>query len=97
MYEIANVTTFTFFNIIDFYPWQRLSTEQNYLLANGANILQFGLARANFSRFTSFISGGSLPRSRFLDVTQRFGGALRDIQKTAARETIPGATLLYIV
>ena len=30
----------------------------------------------------------SLPRSRFLDVTQRsFGGALRDIQKTAARET----------
>ena len=30
---------------------------------------------------------GSLPRSRFLDVTQRcFGGALRDIQKTAARE-----------
>ena len=36
----------------------------------------------------------SLPRSRFLDVTQRspkssFGGALRDIQKTAARETTP--------
>ena len=35
----------------------------------------------------------SLPRSRFLDVTQRspnasFGGALRDIQETAARETI---------
>ena len=34
---------------------------------------------------------GSLPHSRFLDVTQRspytFGGALRDIQKTAARET----------
>ena len=31
----------------------------------------------------------SLPRSRFLDVTQRFfGGALRDIQKTAARETM---------
>ena len=35
---------------------------------------------------------GSLPRSRFLDVTQRspkrtFGGALCDIQKTAARET----------
>ena len=36
----------------------------------------------------------SLPRSRFLDVTQRspqkflLGGALRDIQKTAARETI---------
>ena len=34
----------------------------------------------------------SLPRSRFLDVTQRspketFGGALHDIQKTAARET----------
>ena len=37
----------------------------------------------------------SLPRSRFLDVTQcspkrkkvSFGGALRDIQKTAARET----------
>ena len=35
----------------------------------------------------------SLPRSRFLDVTQRspkggaLGGALRDIQKTAARET----------
>ena len=30
---------------------------------------------------------GSLPRSRFLDVTQRsFGGALHDIQKTAARE-----------
>ena len=35
-----------------------------------------------------------LPRSRFLDVTQRspkrtfsFGGALRDIQKTAARQT----------
>ena len=28
----------------------------------------------------------SLPRSRFLDVTQR-GGALRDIQNTAARET----------
>ena len=28
----------------------------------------------------------SLPRSRFLDVTQR-SGALRDIQKTAARET----------
>ena len=37
----------------------------------------------------------SLPRSRFLDVTQRsrsrfFGGALRDIQKTAARETTAG-------
>ena len=38
--------------------------------------------------------GASLPRSRFLDVTQRspksnftFGGTLRDIQKTAARET----------
>ena len=35
---------------------------------------------------------GSLPRSRFFDVTQRspkrtFGGALGDIQKTAARET----------
>ena len=35
---------------------------------------------------------GSLPRSRFLSVTQRslkrpFGGALCDIQKTAARET----------
>ena len=35
----------------------------------------------------------SLPRSVFLDVTQRspkrtFGGALRDIQKTTARETI---------
>ena len=30
----------------------------------------------------------SLPRSRFLDDTQRFlGGALRDIKKTAARET----------
>ena len=30
----------------------------------------------------------SLPRSRFLDVTQRSaGGVLRDIQKTAARET----------
>ena len=31
----------------------------------------------------------SLPRSRFLDVTQRSpkGGTLRDIQKTAARET----------
>ena len=35
----------------------------------------------------------SLPRSRFLDVTQRSpkrgkrGGALRDIQKTAARES----------
>ena len=39
----------------------------------------------------------SLPRSRFLDVTQRspkrgkrgvgWGGALRDIQKTAARES----------
>ena len=30
----------------------------------------------------------SLPRSRFLDDTQPFwGGALRDIQKTAARET----------
>ena len=29
----------------------------------------------------------SLPRSRFLDVTQRFWGTLRDIQKTAARET----------
>ena len=37
----------------------------------------------------------SLPRSRFLDVTQRspkrgkrgVGGALRDIQKTAARES----------
>ena len=35
-----------------------------------------------------------LPRSRFLDVTQRspqrtfsFGGALRDIQKKAARQT----------
>ena len=28
----------------------------------------------------------SLPRSRFLDVTQR-RGALRDIQNTAARET----------
>ena len=28
----------------------------------------------------------SLPRSRLLDVTQR-GGALRDIQNTAARET----------
>ena len=37
----------------------------------------------------SFLSvAPSLPRSRFLDVTQRsFGGALRDIQKTAARET----------
>ena len=35
----------------------------------------------------------SLPRSCFLDVTQHspkrtFGGALRDIQKTAVRETI---------
>ena len=35
----------------------------------------------------------SLPRSRFLDVTRRspkssFGGASRDIQKMAARETI---------
>ena len=31
----------------------------------------------------------SLPRSRFLDVTQHSPcGALRDIQKTAARETI---------
>ena len=28
----------------------------------------------------------SLPRSPFLDVTQRSLGALRDIQKTAARE-----------
>ena len=39
---------------------------------------------------------GSLPRSRFLDVTQRspkrtFGGALRDIQKTAAKGTREGA------
>ena len=37
----------------------------------------------------SFLSvAPSLVRSRFLDVTQRsLGGALRDIQKTAARET----------
>ena len=38
------------------------------------------------SRISSELS--SLPRSRFLDVTQRsFGGRLRDIQETAARET----------
>ena len=40
---------------------------------------------------------GSLPHSRFLDVTQRspnlfFWGALRDVQKTAARETSLGVT-----
>ena len=45
-----------------------------------------------FTHHASFISlaKGSLPRSRFLDVTQRSpkrGRALRDIQKTAARET----------
>ena len=33
-----------------------------------------------------FLRNSSLPRSRFLDVTQR-GGALCDIQTTAARET----------
>ena len=32
------------------------------------------------------LSDSSLPRSRFLDVIT-FGGTLRDIQKTAARET----------
>ena len=42
----------------------------------------------------------SLPCSCFLDVTQRspkrtFGGALRDIQKTAARETILFAVLWW--
>ena len=38
----------------------------------------------------------SLPRSRFLDVMQRFAGALRNIQKTAVRETtlIPDPTYL---
>ena len=37
----------------------------------------------------------SLPRSRFLDVTQRpQKGALRDIQKTVARETTCFAALL---
>ena len=39
----------------------------------------------------------SLPRSRFLDVTQRFPksfwGALRDIQKTAAGEAYPTPVL----
>ena len=41
----------------------------------------------------------SLPRSRFLDVTQRslcFGGALRDIQKTAARETTKAMAMIYV-
>ena len=51
MYDIANVTTFTFFHIIDFYHWQRLSTEQNYLLANGANIPS---VRSSSCKFFSF-------------------------------------------
>ena len=37
-------------------------------------------------------AASSLPHSRFLDVTQRsplFWGALRDVQKTAVRETKP--------
>ena len=42
---------------------------------------------------TTIYRPSSLLRSRFLDVTQRspkepLGGALRDIQKTAAKETI---------
>ena len=38
----------------------------------------------------------SLPRSRFLDVTQRCVTALRDIQKSAARETTPWWRLLEV-
>ena len=41
--------------------------------------------RKEFGIQISLPRSTSLPRSRFLDVTQR--GALRDIQKTAARET----------
>ena len=47
-------------------------------------------SKANQNQATFFESGpgGSLPRSRFLDVTQRWvWGALREVQKTAARET----------
>ena len=56
------------------------------------SFLAFFLVHSNWP-LKSIIKPGSLPRSRFLDVTQHspfryFGGALHDIQKTAARETI---------
>ena len=51
--------------------------------------LQYSLKEFNSRKICQQL-GTSLPRSRFLDVTQRENartGALRDIQKTAARET----------
>ena len=56
------------------------------------SFLAFFLLHSNWP-LKSIIKPGSLPRSRFLDVMQHspfryFGGALRDIQKKAARETI---------
>ena len=58
------------------------------------SLFLFGLFLVHSNwQLKSIIKPGSLPRSRFSDVMQRclscsFGGALHDIQKTAARETI---------
>ena len=71
--------------------WERHTRGEGALQAGAANSLTLGKQASLSIHFLypfSLLSPDllSLPRSSFLDVTQ-CGGALRDIQKTAARET----------
>ena len=75
MYDIAKVTTFTFFHIIDFYHWQRLSTEQNYLLAKGANVSSVRFSSCKFFSFYRIRFRGQL--SYILFKPQRVSVVLR--------------------
>ena len=65
MYDIANVTTFTFFYLIDFYHWPRLSAEQNYLLAKGANISSVRFSSCKFFSFYRIRFRGQLSCTLF--------------------------------
>ena len=64
-----------------------------YQTLNSENVNLRFLAGNSLKLFLCAPPYPSLPRSRYLDVTQRFSksfrGALRDIQITAARETNP--------